>query len=177
MPNRTRPHVALLAFLAGVFMLSAAGPAAAQEPVTAEIFEFGLYSLGPITAVEPPTEYGVPRLYGDQISLLESTQEVPGRLDVSFGIRYRVHGDSSGGLIPVTIIVRYPSQGLYNPERSGPSYTDEQTLMRLAGEESFITWDFLERWHIEPGIWNIEIWHEDEKLAEQWFEVITPPIS
>ena len=173
MPTNFRLPLAILVLVASLLPL----PASAQAPVTAEIYEFGLYALGPITAVEPSTEYGVPRLYGDQISLLEETHEVPGRLDVSFGVRFVVRGPPEGIPVPVTLVVRYPPQGLYNPERSGPSYFDEQTSLPLAGREAFLTWDFLEQWHIEPGIWNIEIWHDGEKLAEQWFEVITPPLS
>lgn len=167
----------VFAIIASFFAFPASGAAWAQEPVSAEIYEFGIYSLGPITLADPPSDYGVPRLYGNQITLLESTHEVPGQLNVSFGVRYVVHGGVEGQPIPITLVVRYPPQGLYNPERSGPSYTDELTLPRISGEESFITWDFLEPWHIEPGIWTIELWYGDQKLDEEWFKVITPPIS
>jgi hypothetical protein len=177
MPTKSRRRLVLFSVLAAGLVLLAQRGAQAQAQVTADIYEFGIYTLGPITAAEPPTDYGVERLFGDRIDLLESTHEIPGQVGVSFGIRYVLHSGGTPTVVPVSIVVRYPPQGLYNPERPGPSYFDQHDMVRLTEEESFITWDFMEQWHIEPGIWTVEIWSGGEKLDEEWFEVITPPIS
>jgi len=177
MHSRVPMRIALSGVLTAMLILLSAGSPRAQEAVSAEIFEFGIYAPGPVTGVEAPSDYGVPRLYADHIVLLESTREIPASPNLSFGIRYRLQGGADGTVIPLTIIVRYPPQGLHNPEHPGPSDRDEQTILAALGGESFYTWDFYAPWHIEPGIWTIELWHDGEKLGEEWFEVISPPIS
>ncbi len=149
----------------------------AREDVRVDIYEYGLYESSPEIGAEPITEYGFAHDYVASAENIEVTQIVPGRVGLQFGVRFVVHAASPGSPIWIRTIVRFPPQGLQNPERADPAYMDEWLIERVSGEETFYLWPFEKRWHIEPGIWAIEFWHGDELLGEQQFEVVTPPLS
>ena len=149
----------------------------AEEFVRAGIYEYGIYVTSPVIGADPPSEYGFKHEYVETAENIEKTQIVPGRVGLQFGVRFFVHTAFSGTPVWLRIVVRFPPQGLYDLEKGEPAYMDEWLLERISGEDQFYLWPFEEQWHVEPGIWAIEIWHDGKKLCEQKFEVVTPPIS
>jgi hypothetical protein len=108
---------------------------------------------------------------------LETTRIVPGRVGVSFGVRYRIMGEGFGFPVPLRIVLKFPPQGIYSHEYRDTLYVDETESWEILGEDSYSGITFDEQWEIEPGIWTIEFWSGETKLGEEQFEVITPPVS
>jgi hypothetical protein len=174
----SRPLLALaLAMSAALFVLSG-GPARAQDVTGAEIIEYGMYERGQLLGEFAPPNRGYRREAVAGFTHLETATIIPGRQGITFGIHYRLTGEPMGAPVPVTVVIRFPEQGLLSP--SAPDdpiiFDSYETMVPLGlATTSAHTFDYL--WEIEPGIWVFEIWSGGEKLAEQQFEVITPPIS
>ncbi len=168
---RRAAQFALLLLLVGT------NPATAQEATRVEVYEYGLYALGPPLGEYAPPNMGYRHESVSDIRHLETTRIVPGRVGVSFGLRYRVQGNGIGFPVPLRVILKFPPQGLYSPEYRDTLHVDETEMIEILGEDSYSGISFDEQWEIEPGIWTFEFWSGDTKLGEEQFEVITPPIS
>ena len=171
------PRMALTLCLSLLAVLLGLGAARAQEVTGAEIIEFGIYERGQIVGEFAPPNRGYRRQLVADMTHLETATIIPGRLGITFGIRYRVIGNGFGFPVPVKVVIRFPQQGLLSPEDPEPMLSDEYEKLEILGSDSFSAHTFDKQWEIEPGIWRIEIWSGDEKLAEKEFEVVTPPIS
>ena len=168
---RTATSLVLLLLLVGT------RPAEAQEATRVEVYEYGLYELGPSVGEYAPPNMGYRHESVSDIRHLETTRIVPGRVGVSFGVRYRVQGTGIGYPVPLRVVLKFPPQGLYSPDYRDTLYIDETEMVEILGEDSYSGISFDETWEIEPGIWTFEFWSGDTKLGEEQFEVITPPIS
>jgi len=151
--------------------------AAAQEATRIDVYEFGLYELGPPLGEYAPPNMGYRHETVSDIQHLETTRIVPGRIGVSFGLRYRVQGNGVGFAVPLMVVLKFPPQGLYSHEYRDTLYVDETETIETLGEDSYSGITFDEQWEIEPGIWTFEFWSGETKLGEEQFEVITPPVS
>jgi hypothetical protein len=163
------------ALFAVLWLASQSHASAAEELPRIEIYEFGLYESGESLGESHPPNQGFRHEFVSHVTHLETTNIVPGRLGITFGVRYRVH--SEGTVVPTRIVLRFPEQGLYNPQFPTALPIDVTESLQLDGDEGFNVITFTEQWEIEPGIWKFEFWIGDEKSSEQIFEVITPPIS
>jgi len=151
--------------------------AAAQDATRIEVYEYGLYELGPALGEYAPPNMGYRHETVSDIRHIETTRIVPGRIGVSFGVRYRVQGNGLGFAVPLTVVLKFPPQGLYSHDYRDTLYIDETEMIETLGEDSYSGITFDEQWEIEPGIWTFEFWSGDTKLGEEQFEVITPPVS
>nr|TFG55368.1 MAG: DUF3859 domain-containing protein [Hyphomicrobiales bacterium] len=166
--------------MAGLFALLAlfgASAAAAQDATRVEVYEYGLYALGPSHGEYAPANMGYRHETVSEIKHLETTRIVPGRIGVSFGVRYRIQGNGFGFPVPLRVVLKFPPQGLYSHEFRDTLYVDETETVEMLGSDSYSGITFDEQWEIEPGIWTFEFWSGDRKLGEEQFEVITPPVS
>jgi hypothetical protein len=160
-----------------ILFVLASTVAAAQEAARVEVYEFGLYELGPSTGEYAPPNMGYRHETVSDIRHLETTRIVPGRVGVSFGLRYRVQGNGIGYPVPLTVILKFPPQGLYSPDYRDTLHVDETQTVEVLGADAYSGITFDEQWEIEPGIWTFEFWSGETKLGEEQFEVITPPVS
>ena len=164
-------QIALLALFFG------ASAATAQNATRVGVYEFGLYELGPPLGEYAPPNMGYRHETVSDIRHLATTRIVPGRIGVSFGIRYRIQGNGIGFPVPLKIVLKFPPQGLYSHDYRDTLYIDETETIEILGEDSYSGITFDEQWEIEPGIWTFEFWSGNVKLGEEQFEVITPPVS
>nr|TFG55367.1 MAG: DUF3859 domain-containing protein [Hyphomicrobiales bacterium] len=162
--------------VAGLFLAIGSVAPSAQEATGVEIYEFGIYQRGEVLGEFAPANKGYRHTAVSGMKHLQTTRIIPGRLGVSFGVRYRVQG-GIGFMVPVRVVLKFPPQGLLNPEFPEPLFVDETEMMRTLGGDDFSAHTFDYPWEIEPGIWTFEFWSGDRKLGEEQFEVITPPIS
>lgn len=165
-----RAHFTALCLVVGI---AAAG---AQEATGVDVYEYGIYQRGEILGEFAPPNKGYRHTAVSGMRHLETTRVIPGRLGVTFGVRYRIRG-GLGFMVPVRVVLRFPPQGLLSPGYDEPLFVDETEVMRELGGDNFSAHTFDYPWEIEPGIWTIEFWSGDKKLGEEQFEVITPPIS
>jgi len=174
----SRPLLTLGFALFAALLALPDGPAQAQGITGAEIVEYGMYERGQILGEFAPANRGYRRQTVAGFTHLETATIIPGRQGITFGIHYKVTGDPVGSPVPVTVVIRFPEQGLLSPSApDDPILSDSYETIVPLGLETTSAHTFDYHWEIEPGIWVFEIWSGDEKLAEQQFEVITPPIS
>ena len=171
------PKLQIATQFALLLLLVGLNPAAAQEATRVEVYEYGLYELGPSLGEYAPPNMGYKHESVSDIEHLETTRIVPGRVGVSFGVRYRVQGSGIGFAVPLRVVLKFPPQGLYSPEYRDTLHVDETEMVEILGADAYSGITFDEQWEIEPGIWTFEFWSGDTKLGEEQFEVITPPIS
>ena len=162
--------------LAALLLFLGAIAASAQEATGVEVYEYGIYQRGEILGESSPPNQGYRHTIVSGMTHLETTRIIPGRLGVTFGVRYRIQG-GLGFMVPVRVVLKFPPQGLLTPGFDEPLFVDETEMMRQLGGDDFSAHTFDYSWEIEPGIWTIEFWSGDTKLGEEQFEVITPPIS
>jgi hypothetical protein len=163
-------------FLAALFLLIGTMAVNAQEATGVQIYEYGIYQRGEVLGEFAPANQGYRHTAISGMKHLETTRIIPGRLGVSFGVRYRILG-GIGFTVPIRVVLKFPPQGLFNPDFPEPLLVDETEMMRQLGGDDFSAHTFDYPWEIEPGIWTFEFWAGDKKLGEEQFEVITPPIS
>jgi hypothetical protein len=158
-----------------VLMACWAAPAAAEPPsvARAEVRWAGLYEadLGG-TIAQPNTAAGrTNQLFNTR--KLQATTTIEGRLGVSFGLEYALIGRPAGADVPITIVVTLPKAGLKNPARAEPTYREQWLAAPKAiGGVNIVGYTFEQAWEVVPGLWNFEIWSDDQKLGEQSFCVL-----
>jgi hypothetical protein len=154
-------------------LLSSFGAADAQVLKRIDITEYGLYTSKTDRSIAAPgTALGTESLVSD-IRHLESTTTVPGRIDVQFGIRYRLVG-SDGASIRLKKVWIIPAPGLHNPDTGNTTMTEVVYLDRKIGAVHFAGFTFEHSWEIVPGVWTLELWEGDRKLASQGFLIARP---
>ena len=151
--------------------------ALSQEITHVDVYEYGIYEIGEVLGDSAPPNLGYRHTYVSDVEHLETARVIPGSIGLTFGIRYRVEGDMPGALVPITTVIRFPPQGVLAPGQTERLYVDAVQSVTEIGADSFIAHTFDHPWEVAPGIWTIEVWSGDERLAEEHFEVITPPLS
>jgi len=165
-----RTAVAVLAL-----MLCWAASATAEPPsvARADVRWAGLYEadIG-ATIAQPNTAAGRTNQLVNTRKL-QATTTVEGRLGVSFGLEYALIGKPSGASVPITIVVHLPKPGLKNPARAERIYREQWTAApKPIGGSNIVGYTFEQAWEVVPGLWNFEIWSDDQKLGEQSFCVL-----
>jgi hypothetical protein len=138
-----------------------------------DILGAGLFSVQRTKSITDPG-VAAGRRYEANMRLIRSTTSVTARIGVSFGMNYRLVGPRAGDSVAVRVVWRFPPQGLVNPARGEPQYQSEHTITQLVGGVSANTYTFDEPWEMVPGVWVLELWHGDRKLAEMAYTVTLP---
>ena len=76
--------------------------------------------------------------------------------------------------VPITIVDKFPKQGLHKPGSAETFYREEYVATKTIGRESYTDYGLDHDWKLVPGTWTIELWYRDRKLAEQSFTVVKP---
>ena len=97
------------------------------------------------------------------------TDVVPARLNVHFGINFRIEGTPEDGY--TTIIARFTHPPLTNPKTGETVTVEDNEQMVMFKRPSHVGWIFAYPWEVVPGKWKIEILHEDRVLVEKEFTV------
>src|SRR5262245_26561804 len=135
-----------------------------------EILEAGIYSVDRIKSIDDPNLVTGKRNISD-LRLIQQTTEVPARVGVTFGFRYRIGGENTGSMVPLKIVTRFPQEGLRNPARAETQYRDDYMSSVVVGQDVTTAYTFEAPWEAVPGVWVFEIWQASRKLGEQAFNV------
>lgn len=156
-------------------LLSGLASAWAQVPVVegADILWAGTYRAQVVGTVEQPTTASGKTNQLSDIVKLETTTTVRARLGTSFGFEYRLSGDEPGMPVAVNVVVILPKAGLLNPATQKRYYREQwRPSQNVVGATTMVGYLFERDWEVVPGVWKFEIWHGQQKLAEQVFCVV-----
>lgn len=106
--------------------------------------------------------------------LIRRTTDVPAQLCLSFGFEYIVLGAPADAVVPIRMITRFPSSGLRHPESQAIIHHDEVVVTRAIGKVHFRSFTLESPTELVPGLWTLELWHKDRKLAAQSFTLTVP---
>ncbi len=101
----------------------------------------------------------------------EGKDVIEGRVGVYFGFHYTIIGEPIGAPVTLRTVVIFPSPGLTNAAGKVAS-NSVYVVARTIGETYSVGYGFDEAGEILPGKWIIQLWHEDEMLAEKSFLII-----
>ena len=144
------------------------GTAQARDQVGVEIVQYGLFR-SEIVGKQRDTA-GITHNVVDKICHIATTNLVPMRLGLQFGLRYRVTGPVSGQRVLLKKIVRYPAvMTPPPPERARSMVMD---LVELpVGTTSYTEYALEQPWELMAGNWTFQFLERDRMLAEFSFTV------
>lgn len=165
----------LLLLLSSLLLLALLPESAtAQTPQIerAEILDYGIYTARTMSRVPAPREptglLGVAR----SIRHIETTQTIPAKRGLRFGLRYRLTGVPAGKVVPLDVDVIFPFPGLRKPSAQQASGQSHYVSRRRIGQISYIDYHFEHDWEEVPGPWTMQISYQGRKLVEQQFFVV-----
>lgn len=154
----------ILAFL----LLSIRG-VAAQEPISVEIFEYGLYAIERGAQLLQPN--GITQHKVEGLCHLATTERVPATLSTSFGFRYRLKGPPQAQARQLTIVVQFPTE-VRPPSAAKPLRSYATTVFVQPGVPHYRGYALDYDWEVMPGTWVFQIFDGKAKLAERRFTVV-----
>lgn len=137
-----------------------------------DILEFGIYKTEVSRMVpSPDSRTGqVSAMSRRKTELLSETDQIPARLHSLFGFRYKVRGEPRYRMIPINLVVLFPSEP---KERQTAKLPDRitHTLTPPIGKKDFVGFGFQTEDERIPGIWTFQLYYQKELLAEKKFNV------
>lgn len=149
-------------------------PSTAADITDIDISEYGIYTSEIIgTIYAPLTTSGKYNLVKN-IQLVEKTDKIPAAKGTKFGLFYVINGDIDGEEVNITEIVKFPNPGYRDPQTGKLFRQSEFSSIKKIGSKNFVAGVFAEDWDLYPGNWQIQLWHNNQKLAEKSFFVFKP---
>jgi hypothetical protein len=164
--------VLALAFLALAFDVSHA-----QEVRRVEVYEFGTYMANGSSQQHPSSPQGIKIEGHDGYTHLKTTRTVLAQLGARFGFRYRVFGTPPGVHAPLKMVWKFPPPGIVGSDPTRRVQREVVEFEAASDDDYVLTMSLESISDLVPGIWTLEIWSGEKKLAEQTFEVLPPLIS
>jgi hypothetical protein len=164
----------LISFLP--MLLFAVGAAYAQTPYVEriEITEFGIYTVD--REIKGRDSYGVTLGIGTNVQHRETKKNFPAQIGTSFGFGYAVIGKPDGAAVNLRRVVVFPPPGLQSfPGKRVPRH--ESTVEATIGQTNHNLYSLEDSFELVPGIWTVELWYGNRKLATQSFILEKPDTS
>ncbi|MBN9087064.1 MAG: DUF3859 domain-containing protein [Reyranella sp.] len=149
-----------------LFVVLLAGTANAQ-PVGVEIVQYGLYRSDVVDKQRDVA--GVTHNVIDNICHLATTEVVPMKIGVHFGVRYKVTGPVAGQRVLLKKVLRYPTV-MASPTRSASSMVVNFVELPV-GTTSYTEYALEQPWELASGAWTFQFFERDRMLAEFRFTV------
>jgi len=149
--------------------------AAAQGPQIQriDVVDYGLYSAS-VTSAHRDSQ-GILQNTSTNVQHLQTTQDVPAQIGIRFGFRFKAVGEPNGARVTLKKITIFPPGGLRNPDSAQEISRSEGAVTATLGNEvNYTAYKFDDPWELKPGLWTIELWYENRKLASQDFKVFKP---
>lgn len=146
-------------------------PSMAADAVEIEIVEYGIYTSEIVGTIPAPLTTSGRYNLVKNVNLVAGTDNIPASKGTKFGLFYIVHGDSPGEEVIITEIVKFPPPG-YRDSTTGKIFRrSEFSSTKKIESKNFVAGVFAEDWDLFPGEWIIQLWHQNQKLAEKKFTV------
>lgn len=139
-----------------------------------DILDFGIYTAREVdTSKELPDDrIRPPRKF----KLAKMTREIPAQMGLRFGFRYVVMGKPDCARVALKKVEIFPPGGMKAPGTTRAITRWEHNITVKLGEANgqYSGYRFENPWELLPGVWTIEVWDGDRKLASQSFTVVNP---
>ena len=158
--------------LAIVAAIVEAVSAQAQNVRGIQIVEHGIYTAGIERQERGPD--GLWRNVLGNICHVSTTTNVPAKLGLHFGFRYRLIGLPEGQVVELRKITLFPV-AMMPPGATQPITRSIYSFRRTIGPVTYTGYGFDEASELIPGTWSFQIWQANRMLAEQNFEIVEGP--
>ena len=153
--------------LVSLLIVFAALPAAAQD-IGITVLEHGIYTAETVRTERLPN--GFSSNIVQNICHVATTEQVPAKLGVQFGFRYRLDGAPVGAAVELTRVTHFPT-ALKPPSGTQAESISQHKVPMLIGATSYIGYGLDHDWEVARGVWTLELWRGDRLLAQQQFEI------
>jgi hypothetical protein len=153
-----------------------AGAALAQQPriERVEIVEAGLLEARKVDSLATPGTASGKTSVLDSIVFYELSRQVPARLGVQFGARYRIVGTPDGAATSIRTKWVVPAPGMRNPLTGAVTAVDEAEESVVIGTDRLAGYKFGQEWEVVRGPWILEFWANGRKLNSVTFTIGNP---
>ena len=155
--------------IAAAWLIGCLASASAQEVSGITIVEHGIYTADITSTERKPGGIGHNTL--TNICHVVTTSVIPAKMGLMFGFRYRVEGTPQGLVTNLTRVTRFPVP-LRPPDAVRPVQDSEYPINVRVGAVSYIGYGFDHAWELQTGLWSMELWHGERKLAERSFTIV-----
>lgn len=105
------------------------------------------------------------------MQLVRQTTKVLAQLGANFGLRIDLLGFPPG---PATLTIRATHPEVTNPETGVTRAVSEYDWQVSDRRGIYFGYGIRKRWHINEGVWTVQIIYQDKVLAQRRFELIVP---
>jgi Domain of unknown function (DUF3859) len=137
-----------------------------------EVLDYGIYTVDVKSSRRD--SQGINENLSTNVRLAKATTTVPAEQGVEFGMRYKIDGAPIGVPVLLRELTIFPSPGLRPPTASQPIHDSRSTTKPKIGEVSYTGYRLDDPWELLPGIWVIQLWYGDRKVAQENFTVVAP---
>jgi len=144
-----------------------AAPSRAAETVGVEILQYGLFR----SDIVGKQADGIGNTHNvvDNICHIATTGDVPMKIGVHFGVRYKVTGPVAGERVLLRKMIRYPT--VLTPPAGRPASMVGDFVELKVGTTSYAEYALEQPWELAPGPWTFQFFERDRMLAEFSFTV------
>lgn len=160
-------------FAIASLVLFASYPAIAQVQVkNVEVLDYGIYTVD-VNSSRRDSQ-GINENLTTSARLAKATTAIPAEQGVEFGMRYKIDGAPAGTVVSLRELTIFPLPGMRPPTASRPVHISRTTTTPKIGDVSYTGYRLDDPWELLPGVWVIQLWYGDHKVAQQNFTVIAP---
>jgi hypothetical protein len=135
------------------------------EPRSAGIFAVKVAETQPLAGAAAPYYSFV-----NDFELIEPTTAIRAKSRLTFGAVYVISSDDFDDFIPMTMVTRFPPGGVITDD--GETVAFDRIPCDVAnGQTSFQCYSFDHAWEMVPGAWHLELWFEEQIVADHVFTV------
>lgn len=103
-------------------------------------------------------------------TLIEQTDLIRAKPGLVFGATYVISSEDFGDVIPMTMVTRFPPGGVIADD--GETFALDRIPCDVEnGKTSFQCYSFDHAWEMVPGEWHLELWYEEQIVADHVFTV------
>ncbi|HET7085935.1 MAG TPA: DUF3859 domain-containing protein [Rhizomicrobium sp.] len=182
MPQKNSVRGALMILACGFAVAGADAQTSKPEPAAKveqiDVTDYGIYTADKTARLVDAS--GLAHHTVNNIQYIAETSTIPAQTGIKFGFRYTIAGTPYDAKVTIKQVTIYPPAGVTSP-KTGLLYTNSfSTTYRIGMPPIFAGYDIDSPWEVVPGVWTIQLWIGDRKLAEQSFTVVskgdaTPP--
>ena len=140
--------------------------------VEAQMLEYGIFSGGNKLAFKDTRSPNGKVLLGGPVKLEKQTSNIPARLNLEFGVRFVISDASVEAPVRLHLVYLFPPINHLGSGKQSNRYEVDVTV-KPKDKNSFMLWDLTEASELVPGQWTFQIFHDNRKLLEQNFHLVS----